>query len=424
MSERVKKPEFTVEMRQTRTLLFPDMVPIHFRLLEQVLRQSGYKAKLLSNEGPGVTRSGQKYVHNDTCYPALLIIGQMLDVLESGRYKPEEVCFVLPQTGGGCRASNYIFLLRKALRDAGYEDVPVVSLNLSGMDRQPGFTLTIPLLNKMLLCMAYGDLMMCLANQVRPYEDVRGMTDALVDTIIQELCTRFEKGKDTSLMALKRHAASIARRFHEIPVHRVPKVKTGVVGEIYVKYSALANNHLCDFLQSQDCEVNVPGIMSFLLYAADMPLQDAKLYGGSRTSQMQSKVMYTYLRQYEKVIREAIGVYPEFTVPASYDHLKSLAAPLIGIGCKMGEGWLLTAEMAELIESGYPNIVCTQPFGCLPNHIAGKAMIRKLNAKYETANIVAIDYDPGATRVNQENRIKLMLSIGREKLHNEVLISE
>lgn len=424
MSNRVRKPVFTQEMRKNRTLLFPDMVPIHFRLLEQVLRQSGYNAKLLDNEGPGVTRCGQKYVHNDTCYPALLTIGQMLDVLDSGKYKPEEVCFVLPQTGGGCRASNYIFLLRKALRDAGYEDVPVVSLNLSGMDKQPGFSLTVPLLNKMLLCMAYGDLLMCLANQVRPYEDVSGMTDQLVNTIIAELTARFEKGKDGSIFALKRNAASIAARFHEIPVHRVPKVKTGIVGEIYVKYSSLANNHLCDFLQSQDCEVMVPGIMSFLLYAADMPLQDAKLYGGSRTSQMLSKVMYTYLHQYEKIICQAIRAYPEFTVPASYDHLKALAEPLIGIGCKMGEGWLLTAEMAELIESGYPNIVCTQPFGCLPNHIAGKAMIRKLSQKYESANIVAIDYDPGATRVNQENRIKLMLSIGREKLQDEVSISK
>lgn len=416
MSTRVPHPVFTEEMRKTHTILFPNMVDIHFRLLQNVLEQSGYHARLLTNEGSQVSSTGQKYVHNDTCYPALLTIGQMISALESGGYDPDRTALVLPQTGGGCRASNYVSLLRKALRDAGYPQVPVISLNLQGLDDSPGFKITLPLLRKMLACMAYGDLLMILANQVRPYELQSGQTDQLVDQWIRELSGQFETGAGYDLHAMKRNDGLIARSFHEVPIRRVPKVKTGVVGEIYVKYSALANNHLEEFLRQQDCEIMMPGIMQFLLYAADMPLEDVRLYGGKKSTQVLNGVMLTYLTKYESLVMDAIGLYPEFTVPARYRRLKELAGGLIGTGCKMGEGWLLTAEMAELAESGYGNIVCAQPFGCLPNHIAGKAMIAKVRRRYLEANIVAIDYDPGAARVNQENRIKLMLSIARENL--------
>lgn len=419
MTERVPHPVFTEEMRQTHTILFPDMVDNHFHLLENVLRQSGYRAALLTNEGPEVSRTGQKYVHNDTCYPALLTIGQMISALESGGYDPDHTALILPQTGGGCRASNYVSLLCKALRDAGMGQVPVISLNLQGLDDAPGFRITLPFLRKMLACMAYGDLLMILANQVRPYEVEPGQTDALVNAWIKYLSKQFSQGSGYDLRSMKQNDARIARTFHEIPVHRVPKVKTGIVGEIYVKYSALANNHLEEFLRKQDCEVMMPGIMQFLLYAADMPLEDVRLYGGKKSTQVLNGVMLTYLTKYESLVMDAIGQYPEFTVPARYRRLKELAAPLIGTGCKMGEGWLLTAEMAELALSGYSNIVCAQPFGCLPNHIAGKAMISKVRRLYPEANIVAIDYDPGAARVNQENRIKLMLSIARENLEKE-----
>jgi predicted nucleotide-binding protein (sugar kinase/HSP70/actin superfamily) len=416
MSDRVQHPVFTKEMRKTHTILFPDMLPIHFRLLKEILNASGYKAELLVNEGADFAKTGVKYVHNDMCYPAIITIGQMIQTLQSGKYDTHKVALALTQTGGGCRASNYIFLLRKALRDAGLEYVPVISLNLSGMEKQPGFTLTIPLLRKMLAAMAYGDMLMLLGNQTRPYETVKGSTDDLIQSWIAKLSDQFSQGKGYSLRHVRKQYGQIAQDFHELPVIRTKKVKTGIVGEIYVKYSSAANNHLEAFLASQDCEVMVPGILAFLLYAVDMPMEDTRRYGGSRSMQALTAVMLSYLTMYETYLAQALKPYPEYTKPASYAHLKELVKPYLSTGCKMGEGWLLCAEMLELTESGYGNIVCAQPFGCLPNHIAGKAMIGKIRAAHKDANIVAIDYDPGAAKVNQENRIKLMLSIARERI--------
>lgn len=424
MSERIEAVPFTKEMKDTYTILFPDMVHIHFLLLEKALNQAGYHAERLTQEGKKPAETGQKYIHNDTCYPALLTIGQMISTLQSGAYDPDRTALILPQTGGGCRASNYIYLLRKALKAAGYEQVPVISLNLQGMEKQGGFQLTLPLLQKMLVSMAYGDLLMCLANQSRPYETEKGSTDRLVSQWVERLGTDFESSWTLNPMMMKKRMAEIARDFHDLPVDRELKVKVGIVGEIYVKYSALANNHLEDFLAAQGCEVMVPGIMQFLMYAADMPMEDVRLYGGSVFKQSMYQVMSTFLSKYEKLVIQAIGIYPEFTVPSSYYELKELAKGVIGTGCKMGEGWLLTAEMIELISKGYENVICAQPFGCLPNHIVGKAMSAKIRRMMPNANITAIDYDPGSARVNQENRIQLMLSIARENLEKSNQISE
>lgn len=416
MSSRIQRIPFTKEMKETHTLLFPNMLTTHFKLVQNILRSSGYKVELLQNEGAAVVEEGLRYVHNDTCYPALLTIGQMIDALKSGKYDLEHTALLMTQTGGGCRASNYIYLLRKALADAGMGQIPVVSVSLGQMEDNPGFRLTFPMLRRLLAALAYGDALMLLANQTRPYEIMKGESDRLVDRWIEHISSLFENHTGYSLKQVGDNYRKIIDDFSKIKLDKEEKLKVGIVGEIYVKYSPLANNHLEQFLRKEDCEVMVPGIMQFMLYAIDMPMEDTRLYGGNRLSQQVSLLAYTYLSRFEAELIQAIKQNGHFIPPSSYASLKEKAKSFIGSGCKMGEGWLLTAEMIELVESGYENIVCAQPFGCLPNHIVGKGMMSSIRKAYPQANIVAIDYDPGATRVNQENRIKLMLSIGKEKI--------
>ncbi len=407
---------FTKEMRKNYTILIPMMAPIHFTLIKNVLHNSGYNVELLTNTGPDVVLQGLKYVHNDTCYPALLVIGQMIDALNSGKYDLDRTALIITQTGGGCRASNYIHLLRKALKKAGYGNIPVVSLNLSGLEKNSGFKLTLPMIRKMIASLIYGDALMLLSNQIRPYELNHGESDRLVESWIATLTEQYNHGKGLSVRHLKENLDQIAGEFAEIPATKRPIVKVGVVGEIYVKYSSLGNNSLEAFLAEQDCEVMVPGILGFILFKTDNRLEDISLYGGNRLKYKVVKIFMDYLVRMETVFIDAIKKYPQFLPPSSYAHTKSLVDGVIGYGSKMGEGWLLTAEMLELVELGYENIVCTQPFGCLPNHICGKGMIRNIKEIDDRANIVPIDYDPSATRVNQENRIKLMLAVAREKL--------
>ena len=407
---------FTREMKREYTILFPMMAPIHFNILGSVLNHFGYHAELLTGTGPEIAQTGLKYVHNDTCYPAILTIGQMVNALQSGRYDLNRVALMITQTGGGCRASNYIFLLRKALKKAGLEQVPVISLNLSGMEKNPGFRVTIPMIIRFAAALVYGDALMLLHNQTKPYEAVPGSSQALVDRWSERLINRLNQGKDCFLKDIQQVLSEMVADFDQVEVHMVPKVKVGIMGEIYVKYAALGNNNLEAFLESQDCEVNVPGMLAFILFKVDNRLEDIKLYGGSGVKYGIISLLMNYLVKVEGTLIDAVKKAPRFVPPSSYAHIKSLVKGVIGYGDKMGEGWLLTAEMLELTESGYGNIVCTQPFGCLPNHICGKGMIRRIKEIDDRANIVAIDYDAGATRVNQENRIKLMLSIARESL--------
>ncbi|MBO4893927.1 MAG: 2-hydroxyacyl-CoA dehydratase [Clostridia bacterium] len=405
---------FTKEMKKDYTILIPNMCEIHFELLLRVLRQHGYNAELLHTNGREIVDEGLKYVHNDTCYPALLVIGQLINALNSGKYDPHKTALLITQTGGGCRASNYIHLLRKALAKAGYEYVPVISLNLSGLEKNPGFKLKLSMLIKFLSCLIYGDLIMLLKNQVKPYEINEGETDALVERWITKLIRFFRTNRGCDYFSMKAILPRITRDFAAVPVNKTDKIKVGIVGEIYVKYSPLANNHLEDFLISQGCEPNVPGLMGFMFFKTDNRLEDIKLYGGKKLKKAVMKGLMWYMEKIENCIVSATKAYGDFTAPATYKHLRELIEPVMGYGCKMGEGWLLTAEMMELIENGYGNIVCAQPFGCLPNHIVGKGMVRKLREIYPDSNIVPIDYDPGATRVNQENRIKLMLAVAKE----------
>jgi len=412
--------EFTKEMKKEYTILVPNMLSNHFKLLLKVFANEGYKLELLKNEGRSVVECGLKYVHNDTCYPALLVIGQMIDALQSGKYDVHKTALIITQTGGGCRASNYIHLLRKALKKAELDFVPVISLNLSGLEKNSGFSLTLGLLRRLIAAMAYGDLLMLLANQVRPYETVPGAADKLVDEWADRLVAEFDAGRGFAKSVMRSYMKKIAADFKAIPTDRTKKcVKVGIVGEIYVKFSSLANNHLEEFLASEGCEVNVPGLMSFILFKVDNRMEDIKLYGGSKAKFTVCKVLFDYLAGIEQIMIEVVNEIGGFHAPTAYSHLRELIHGIEGYGCKMGEGWLLTAEMLELIEGGYGNIVCAQPFGCLPNHIVGKGMIRRLRELHPESNIVPIDYDPGATRVNQENRIKLMLSVARENMQEK-----
>ena len=409
---------FTKEMKKEYTILMPNMAPIHFNILKNVFTHYGYKADLLDTCGPEIAQTGLKYVHNDTCYPELLVIGQFINALQSGKYDVHKVALMITQTGGGCRASNYIFLLRKALKKAGFGFVPVISLSF-GMEKNPGFSLTLPLIRKFVGGLVYGDQLMLLSNQTRPYEVNKGETDALVNEWIDKTSQLLMQGKGYTLEELDDNLYLMTKAFSKIELNKVPKVKVGIVGEIYVKYSKMANNGLEEFLAEQDCEVCVPGIMGFAAFKVDNRIEDIKMFGGSKIKYQFCKFLFDYVTKVERIMIEAAVKYG-FVPPHEYAHTKELVKGVIGYGSKMGEGWLLTAEMMELAENGYENIVCTQPFGCLPNHINGKGAIRKIKEVMPNANIVTIDYDPGAPKVNQENRIKLMLAVGREELNKKI----
>ena len=408
-------PEFTKEMKKSYTILIPNMVPIHFELIKNVLVNAGYKVELLTTTDPNIVEEGLKYVHNDMCYPALLSIGQMMHALQSGKYDLNKVALIMSQTGGGCRASNYIHLLRKALERAGLEHIPVISLSI-GLESHSGFPITVALLRRAIAAITYGDLLMLLANQTRPYEVYTGETDDLVARWTERLSAMFGQGKALSRRSMERWMDRIVAEFAQLELERTEKTKVGIVGEIYVKFSPLANNNLERFLHEQGCEVMVPGLLGFVLYCVTNIVEDIKLYGGGVYKKRLTEVICGFLRGYEDILIRAVEKQGSFVAPWSHGKLYEEGTKVIGSGCKMGEGWLLTAEMVELIGHGYGNIICTQPFGCLPNHIAGKGMIRKLSTLFENANIVPIDYDPGATRVNQENRIKLMLAVARDVL--------
>ncbi len=411
--------EFTKEMRKTHTILAPNMLPIHFTFIANIFKSNGYNLEILKNEGRPVVDAGLKYVHNDTCYPALLVIGQFIDALNSGKYDINKTALMITQTGGGCRASNYIHLLRKALEKAGYSNIPVISLNLSGLEKNSGFKFTIQMFRELIAVIAYGDTLMLLKNQVKPYEVVKGSTDKLVAEWIAKLSAIFEDNKGVKLKELEKNIKLIVEDFTKLEMVKTDKVKVGIVGEIYVKYSSLGNNSLEDFLFSQGCEYMVPGLMGFLLFKIDNRLEDIALYGGNQFKYNFIKKLMNYFLKIEAIMIKLVEDTGKFTAPSNYSHLKSLVKGIVGYGNKMGEGWLLTAEMLELCEQGYGNIVCAQPFGCLPNHIVGKGMIRKIRETNKSSNIVSIDYDPGATKVNQENRIKLMIAIAKENMKNK-----
>ena len=405
---------FTKEMKENYTILVPMMLPIHFQLMQTLFAIEGYKMEIIDTRDRRVIDKGLKYTHNDICYPAQLTIGQLMDALESGKYDTHKVALMLMQTGGGCRASNYVRLLRKALKRAGLEYIPVVSLNYTGVEKDPGFEISLSFTFKLVKAIVYGDLLMCLRNQLLPYEVKKGSVNALVDEWCEEISRQFKANKGLGKKEILTNMDKICRDFAKLETKVEDKIKVGIVGEIYVKFAPLGNNNLEEFLQSEDAEVVVPGLLDFLLYTIDTHKEDRKLYGHSKTKAMIFSFLVKKISALQGEMINAIKNHPPLRAPSAFAHTKALAKDYINYGVKMGEGWLLTAEMLELLDSGVNNIVCTQPFGCLPNHICGRGMIRKIKEGYPDANIVAIDYDSSATKVNQENRLKLMLSTGRK----------
>ena len=399
---------FTEDMIKTHTILVPNMLPVHFRLLMAIFEHKGYKVELLENDSRAVVDEGLKNVHNDACYPALLVIGQFMDALNSGKYDPNTTALMITQTGGGCRASNYIHLLRKAVAK-NYPQVPVVSLNFSGLEKDSAFRITAPMFLRLLYAVLYGDLLMTCYNKCRTYEINKGEAKAVLDKWQKRLGDIFRRGSREYLKTKKLYS-QILNDFGSIKLSDEKKIRVGIVGEIYVKYSPLANNHLEDFLLSEGCEPVVPSLLEFVMYCASGTFTDAEFYDNksmnSRIYKLGYKLIYSKQKELIKMMKEQGSFEPLH----DFEHLRKLADKYISQGVVMGEGWLIPAEMAALAKSGVDNIICTQPFGCLPNHIVAKGMSRAIKQDNPNANIVAIDYDPGATRVNQENRIKLMLA--------------
>ena len=406
-------------MKKDYTILVPSMLPIHFRLLTPVFAKSGYKLEVLTNEGEQVREEGLAHVHNDTCYPALLVIGQMIDALKSGKYDMDHVACAITQTAGGCRASNYLSLLRKALAMEGWQHIPCLSANANGLEKGSSVEFTMPLILRILYGALYGDALMWLSNQVKPYELEKGATDRAVNQFIDELIPTFERG---SYKQSKRIYKKMLEMFKAIPQDRTQKkIRIGIVGEIYMKYSPLGNQHLEDYLIEEGFEPVLSGVMDFALYCVENSIIDYEYYHMHEKNHYIYNIVKDVIMRMQKTFRDTVKKDGTFIAPDDFSEVIENGKPFIDPGVKMGEGWLLTSEVVSLIKSGVTNVISAQPFGCLPNHIVAKGMVRKIKDEYPEANIVAIDYDPSASKVNQENRIRLMLA--NAKLSEEMKAS-
>ena len=404
---------FTEDMKKDYTILVPNMLPVQLKLITSIMKNYGYNMEVLETEGPQIAECGLKNVHNDTCYPALLVIGQFIDALESGKYDLHKVALMITQTGGGCRASNYIHMLRKALIKNGMGYIPVISLNFSGLEKNanPGFKLTRKAFIQVAYGVLLGDFIMHIFNQCRPYEVHKGDCQKAVDELFNKITKDFRGDKLIRYKYVRMMYVLICKRFAQIEMENFgSKKKVGIVGEIYVKFSPLGNNNLEQLLLGEGTEPVLAGLLDFCLYCIYNGIIDFQLYGRSIKSAAVMQAVYRFLLSKQKDMIDVIKRDGHFRPMMEFERVRKLSHKIISPGVKMGEGWLLPAEMVELIEENVPNIVLTQPFGCLPNHIAGKGMIRKIREIYPEANIVSVDYDPGASRINQENRIKLMLS--------------
>lgn len=405
-------PAFTADMKKDYTILVPQMLPVHFKLLQGIFRRQGYNLDFLENTSYSVTEQGLQNVHNDTCYPALLAIGQLLDAIKSGKYDLNHIALLLPQTGGGCRASNYVYLLKKALEKNGLNHIPVIALRLDNFTAD-GLVITKRMLLSMAYACFYGDMILWLKNQTKPYEVIEGHTDKVIEILTNQLDQAFSNG---SYLCLGKNYMRILNAFKQINLTDEKKPKVGIVGEIYMKYAPLGNNDLENYLISQGAQPVVTGVLDFAFYSLNNTFVDAKLYNGPAFKNIFAKLGFKIMERGQKLMTNTIKRHSNFMPPATFTQVKKSAKGCIGEGVKMGEGWLLTGEMIDLIEHGVNNIISAQPFGCLPNHIVAKGMIRAVKERCPGANIVAIDYDPGASRTNQENRIKLLLANANAEL--------
>jgi len=401
---------FTKEMKEKFTILAPQMSPIHFPYYEQAVRCDGYRIKVLPITSDDV-ECGLQNVNNDACYPSIITTGQLLHAIQKGGYDPNRTALLISQTGGGCRATNYIGFIRRALNDNGLSQVPVISLSLQGLESNPGFKLSIPFVYRMAIATLYGDIMMRCLYRVRPYELVPGSANKLYEVLHKEC---LEKMKSLSYWTFAKQVTRIVEEFDKLPLKpSTPenhKPRVGVVGEILVKFHPGANNYIVDTIEKEGAEAVVPDLMDFVLYSlANCDFEYKKLSSG-----LSSKLIANGCIKFVETLRspmiKALNKSKRFLAPSSTWKLQEDVQEIVSIGNQMGEGWLLTSEMLELIKQGVPSIACVQPFACLPNHVTGKGMIKELRRRYPGTNISAIDYDPGASEVNQINRLKLLLA--------------
>ena len=414
----IEKVPFTKEMKKTYTILCPQMSPMHFELLEPAFQASGYKVEVLPNDNKQAVDVGLKYVNNDACYPSLMVVGQIMDAILSGKYDTDKLAVIISQTGGGCRASNYIGFIRRALKKAGYAHIPVISINLSGLEGNPGFKITPSLALRGVYAAALGDIFMKCVYRMRPYEKVPGTTDA-IHRKWAEVCKEFVSSGYPSRRRFKKLCRDIIHDFDTIETLDEKKPRVGVVGEILVKFLPAANNHLVDLLESEGAEAVVPDLLDFLLYCFYNQNFKVSHLGFAKSKATLGNLGIKALEWFRSPATREFEKSTHFDPPAHIEDLAKMASEIVSIGNQTGEGWFLTGEMLELIHSGAGNIVCTQPFACLPNHVVGKGVIKELRRRYPQSNVVAIDFDPGASEVNQLNRIKLMLSTANKNLEAE-----
>ena len=411
----IEKVVFTEEMRKDYTILCPQMSPIHFDILEPSINAAGYKLEVLGNDNKRAVDVGLKYVNNDACYPSLMVVGQIMDAVLSGKYDTDKIAVIISQTGGGCRASNYIGFIRRALKKAGYGHIPVISLNLSGLESNPGFKLNASLALRILYGAVFGDIFMKCVYRMRPYEAVPGTTNALHEKW-KKKCIDFVTSKHASFFKFRRMCREIIEDFDKIELLDIKKPRVGVVGEILVKFAPAANNYLVDLLEAEGAEAVVPDLIDFFLYSFYNQNFKVQKLGFEKKKAIIGNLGIWAVEAFRSAASKAFVASKHFDPPADIRRLGEMASEIVSLGNQTGEGWFLTGEMLELIHNGAPNIVCTQPFACLPNHVVGKGVIKELRRLHPESNIVAIDYDPGASEVNQLNRIKLMLSTANKRI--------
>ena len=411
----IKKKIFTKEMRKDYTILCPQMSPIHFDLFESAVNSCGYNLKLLKECTPHTVEVGLKYVNNDACYPSILTTGQMIEALESGEYDVNKTALIMSQTGGGCRATNYIGFIRKALKDAGYPNIPVVSFNVVGMEKMPGFKITPKLIEKLAKGVIYGDLLQKLLYKNRAYEIKTGETQKVYEKWLSN-CKHLVA--DSSMKEFKKSIYQLVSDFENIETNmNILKPKVGVVGEILIKYHPFGNNFVIDKLEKEGAEVIMPDFMGFIKFVCTHKITFNRLIKTDKTKAKIFKLVLKVISIFEKDAIKALSASKkDYLLPSDIFKLEDNVKDILSIGNQTGEGWFLTAEMVEYIEHGIPNIVCVQPFACLPNHVVGKGVIKTIRDKYPNANISPIDYDPGASEANQTNRIKLLMAVAKDNL--------
>lgn len=401
--------KFTPSMKKTHTILLPSMLPFHFELLKYAFNSCGYTVEILKTNNKEICQTGLKYVNNDMCYPSILIVGQFIEALNSGNYNLHKIALLIPQTGGACRASNYFYILRKALDKCGYTYIPIISLNVMGIEKNSGFKITYKLIKRCIIAICYGDLIMWIYNQVFPYEINKDETLSIVNKWFNILGKEIQNNKFISNKTVIQNYKNIINDFNKIPINNIEKIKVGIVGELYVKYCPLANHNIEKFLFNESCEYKIGLFSGYAIYVIDSQIEEMKLKNNNKILILGVEKLRNYIINIQNNIIKAIKENSNFNYPSNFFIIKQRVKNIISHENITGDGWYITGEILELFDEGYSNIICISPFGCLANHVIEKGIINKIKHKEPKINITYIDYDSGDTELNQVNRIKLLL---------------